>query len=140
MVIGKTPTNVPYDANLVDRHLAWWKEGERRRLSSLSRPHPRDREWRSRFADALSEPDAAVQQPSFADFDTLAVLLQYCHVVVTNVDTIFLEALANDRRAVSTPWGEGAPAGERAGVVRVVLGEIEGRLADRVAEAIAGAV
>lgn len=140
MVMGNTPTNAPYEANFIDRLLAWWKEGERRRLSLLFRPHPRDREWRSRFAAALSEPDAAVQEPSFADFDTLAVLLQHCHVVVTNGGTIFLDALANDRRAVRTLWGEGAPAGERVRVVRVVLREIDGRAADRVAGAIAGAV
>jgi hypothetical protein len=185
MVKGNTPTNAPYEANFIDRLLPWWKEGERRRLSLLFRPHPRDREWRSRFAAALSEPDAAVQEPSFADLDTLAVLLQHCHVVVTKAGTIFLDALANDLRAVCTLWDEGVPAGESwavrdvsgehyeplfdsnaifrpasfdkliawleralerpdelAGerVVRVVLGEIDGRVADRVAEAIAGAV
>jgi len=186
MVIGNTPTNTPYEANFVDRLLAWWKERKRRRLSLLFRPHPRDREWRSRFAAALSEPDAAAQEPRFADFDTLAVLLQ----IATSSSRKRARSSSmpwRTSRPVCTLWGEGAPAGEswavrnvsgehdkplfdsnaiyrpasvdkvvagleralegpdkltgeRAGVVRVVLGEIDGRAADRVAEAIAGAV
>jgi CDP-glycerol glycerophosphotransferase (TagB/SpsB family) len=153
----------------------------------LFRPHPRDREWRARFAVALSEPHAAVQEPSFTDLETLAVLLQHCNAVVTNAGTILLDALANDRPAICTLWDEGAPPGEswalknvsgehykplfdsnafyratgfqevvdgieralvrpdelaaeRARVVRQVLGEIDGRAADRVADAIAAVV
>jgi hypothetical protein len=187
MVMGNTPTNAPYEANFVDRLVGWWKENGRQRFSLLFRPHPRDRDWRGRFAAALSEPDAAVQEPSFTDLDTLAVLLQHCDAVVTNAGTILLDALANDRPAVCTLWDEGAPPGEswavknvsgehykplfdsnafyratsfdevvsgverslerpgelaaeRARAVRLVLGEIDGRAADRVAEAIATAV
>ena len=128
-----------------------------------------------------------MQEPSFRDLDTLAVLLRHCDAVVTNAGTILLDALANDRPAVCTLWDEGAPAGEswavknvsgehykplfdsnafyratsfgevvtgleralerpdelaseRARVVRLVLGEIDGRAAERVAEAIATAV
>ena len=187
MVMGNTPTNAPYEANFVDRLVGWWKENGRGRFSLLFRPHPRDREWRDRFAAALSQPDAAVQEPTFSDLGTLAVLLQHCDAVVTNAGTILLDALANDRPAVCTLWDEGAPPGEswavknvsgehykplfdstafyratsfdevvsgveralerpgelaaeRARVVRLVLGEIDGRAADRVAEAIATAV
>jgi hypothetical protein len=187
MVMGNTPTNAPYEANFVDRLVGWWTEHGRERFSLLFRPHPRDREWQARFATALSEPGAAVQEPSFTDLDTLAVLLQHCDAVVTNAGTILLDALANDRPAVCTLWDEGAPAGEswavknvsgehykplfdsnafyratsfdevvtgleralerpdelaaeRARVVRLVLGEIDGRAAERVAEAIATAV
>jgi CDP-glycerol glycerophosphotransferase (TagB/SpsB family) len=151
------------------------------------RPHPGDREWRTRFAPAASEPGLAVQEPSFTDLELLALLLQHCDAVVTNAGTILLDALANDRPAVCTLWDEGARPGEswavknvsgehykplfesnafyraasfdelvtgldraldrpdklaaeRARVVRLVLGEIDGRAAERVADAIATAV
>jgi hypothetical protein len=153
----------------------------------LFRPHPRDREWRSRFAAAQSDAGIAVQEPSFTDLETLAVLLQHCDAVVTNAGTILLDALANDRPTVCTLWDEGAPPGEswapknvsgehykplfesnafyratrfeevvqgvdralanpdelaaeRARVVRLVLGEIDGRAAERVVGAIAAVV
>jgi CDP-Glycerol:Poly(glycerophosphate) glycerophosphotransferase len=184
MVMGNTPTNAPYEANFVNRLVAWWKDNARGRFSLLFRPHPRDREWRVRFAAALSVPGAAVQEPSFTDLETLAILLQHCDVVVTNAGTILLDALANDRPVVCTLWDEGAPPGEswaiknvsgehykplfesnafyratrfeevvdgieralarpdelaeeRARVVRIVLGEIDGQAADRVVDAIA---
>jgi CDP-Glycerol:Poly(glycerophosphate) glycerophosphotransferase len=187
IVMGNTPTNAPYEANFVRRLIDWWKENASMRFSLLFRPHPRDREWQARFAPALSEPHAAVQEPSFTDLETLAVLLQHCAVVVTNAGTILLDALANDRPAVCTLWDEGAPpdeswalknvsgehykplfdsnafyratrfeevvdgieralaqpaelADERARVVHVVLGEIDGRAAERVVDAIASVV
>jgi CDP-Glycerol:Poly(glycerophosphate) glycerophosphotransferase len=187
MVMGNTPTNAPYEANFVNRLIAWWKENARDRFSLLFRPHPRDREWRERFGAALSESGAAVQEPSFTDLEMLATLLQHCDVVVTNAGTILLDALANDRPVVCTLWDEGAPpgdswavknvsgehykplfesnafyratefdeltagveralarpdelAGERARVVRLVLGEIDGRAADRVVDAVATAI
>jgi hypothetical protein len=112
MVMGNTPTNAPYEANFVNRLVGWWKDEARGRISLLFRPHPRDREWRERFAAALVERDAAVQEPSFKDLETLAVLLQHCDAVVTNAGTILLDALANDRPAVCTLWDEGAPPGE----------------------------
>jgi hypothetical protein len=187
MVMGNTPTNAPYEANFVSRLVDWWKENARDRLSLLFRPHPRDREWRSRFAAAGSERGAAVQEPSFTDLETLAVLLQHCDAVVTNAGTILLDALANDRPTVCTLWDEGAPPGEswaaknvsgehykplfesgafyratrfeevvtgieralahpdelateRARVVRLVMGEVDGRAAERVVDAIATVV
>ena len=187
MVMGNTPTNAPYEANFVERLVAWWKENARGRFSFLFRPHPRDREWQTRFAAALAAPELAVQEPSFTDLETLAVLLQHCNAVVTNAGTILLDALANDRPAVCTLWDEGAPSGEswalknvsgehykplfdsnafyratrfdeaaegieralaqpdelaaeRARVVRLVLGVIDGHAAERVVDAIAGAV
>jgi hypothetical protein len=112
MVMGNTPTNAPYETNFVNRLVAWWKDNAGSRFSLLFRPHPRDREWRTRFAAALLEPGAAVQEPSFTDLETLAVLLQHCDVVVTNAGTILLDALANDRPAVCTLWDEGAPPDE----------------------------
>jgi CDP-glycerol glycerophosphotransferase (TagB/SpsB family) len=129
----------------------------------------------------------AVQEPSFTDLDTLALLLQHVDVVVSNAGTILLDALANDRPAVCVLYDEGAPPGEswalknvsgehyrtlfeseafyradrfedvvagveraladpgeldgeRLRVSRAVLGEIDGRAADRVAAAIASAL
>jgi CDP-Glycerol:Poly(glycerophosphate) glycerophosphotransferase len=184
LVMGNTPTNAPYEGRFVDRLVGWWREsGARERFSLLFRPHPRDREWRQRFAAGLSTEGAAVQEPSFTDLETLAVLLQHGDVVVSNAGTILLDALANDRPAVCTLYDEGAPPGEswalknvsgehyrplfdsnafyrathfeeltagieralaepeelgdeRARVVRIVLGEVDGRAAERVADAI----
>ena len=112
MVMGNTPTNAPYEANFIERLVTWWTEAARGRLSLLFRPHPRDREWRTRFAAALSSPGAAVQEPSFTDLEKLAVLLQHGDVVVSNAGTILLDALANDRPAVCTLYDEGAAPGE----------------------------
>jgi CDP-glycerol glycerophosphotransferase (TagB/SpsB family) len=184
LVMGNTPTNAPYEDRFVERLIAWWDEsGARERFSLLFRPHPRDREWRSRFGAALSREGAAVQEPSFTDLEALAVLLQHGDVVVSNAGTILLDALANDRPAVCTLDDEGAPPGEswalknvsgehyrtlfeseafyratrfeeltagieralaqpgelaaeRARVTRMVLGEVDGRAAERLADAI----
>jgi hypothetical protein len=187
LVMGNTPTNAPYERQFVERLVAWWRENPRDRFSLLFRPHPRDREWRTRFAAALAEPGVAVQEPSFTDLETLAVLLQHGDVIVSNAGTILLDALANDRPAVCVLYDEGAPAGEswalknvsgehyralfeseafyratrfdevvtgieralaepeeladeRARVVRLVLGEVDGRAAERVVNAIVEAV
>jgi len=182
--MGNTPTNAPYEKRFVDRLVAWWEEtGAKRRFSLLFRPHPRDREWRERFAAAGVCEGAAVQQPSFTDMETLAVLLQHGDVVVSNAGTILLDALVNDRPAVCVLYDEGAPDGEswalknlsgehyksliesdafyraerfedvtasiergleepaelaaeRARVAREVVGEIDGRAAERVADAL----
>jgi hypothetical protein len=187
MVMGNTPTNAPYETQLIERLVGWWREHARARFSLLFRPHPRDREWRSRFAAALDEAGVAVQPPSFTDLETLAVLLQHGDAVVSNAGTILLDALANDRPAVCTLYDEGAPPGEswalqnvsgehykalfdseafyransfadlttgieralahpselaeeRARVTQALLGEIDGRAATRVADAIAAPV
>ena len=186
--MGNTPTNAPFEGRFVERLLAWWREsGASDRFSFLFRPHPRDREWRERFAAAMTQDGVAVQEPSFTDLETLAALLQHCDAVVTNAGTILLDALANDRPAVCILWDEGAPPGEswavknvsgehykplfdskafyratrfeeltegieralsqpeeladeRARVVRIVLGEIDGRAAERVADAVVSAL
>jgi CDP-glycerol glycerophosphotransferase (TagB/SpsB family) len=185
LVMGNTPTNAPFEARLVERLVSWWEQsGAAERLSLLFRPHPRDRQWRERFAPALFREGAAVQEPSFTDLERLAVLLQHGDVVVANAGTILLDALVNDRPAVCVLYDEGAPEGEswawknvsgehykslieseafyraarfedvvegieralaqpdelaaeRARIAREVVGEIDGRAGERVAEAIA---
>jgi hypothetical protein len=184
LVMGNTPTNAPYEGRFVERLVGWWRAHGAGRFSLLFRPHPRDRAWRERFGGALGHDGAAVQEPSFTDLETLAVLLQHGDVVVSNAGTILLDALANDRPAVCTLYDEGAPAGEswamknvsgehyrplfesdafyraarfeevtvgieralaqpgelsaeRARVVGLVLGEVDGKAADRVADAVA---
>ncbi len=113
MVMGNTPTNAPYEPRLVERLVAWWEEEGRDRLQLLFRPHPRDREWRQRFAAALGKPGTYVQEPSFTDLEALATLLQHGSCVVANAGTILLDALVNDRPAVCVLYDEGAPSGER---------------------------
>jgi CDP-glycerol glycerophosphotransferase (TagB/SpsB family) len=113
LVMGNSPTNAPYEKQFVDRLVAWWERtGAERRFSLLFRPHPRDGEWRERFSAALSPENAAVQEPSFTDLETLAVLLQHGDVVVSNAGTILLDALVNDRPAVCVLYDEAAPPGE----------------------------
>jgi CDP-glycerol glycerophosphotransferase (TagB/SpsB family) len=188
LVMGNSPTNAPYERNFVDRLVGWWEaSGAAARFSLLFRPHPRDREWRERFSAALFRDGTAVQEPSFTDLETLAILLQHGDVVVSNAGTILLDALVNDRPAVCVLYDEGAPAGEswawknvsgehykaliqseafyraesfdyvtaaieraladpgelapeRRRVAREVVGEIDGRAAERVADAIVGAL
>jgi UDP-N-acetylglucosamine:LPS N-acetylglucosamine transferase len=112
LVMGNSPVNAPYERNFVARLVDWWEaSGAAARFSLLFRPHPRDREWRERFSAALSRDGAAVQEPSFTDLDTLAVLLQHGDVVVSNAGTILLDALVNDRPAVCVLYDEGAPPG-----------------------------
>jgi hypothetical protein len=113
LVMGNSPTNAPYEKQFVDRLVGWWEtSGSAARFSLLFRPHPRDREWRDRFSAALFRDGAAVQEPSFTDLETLAVLLQHGDVVVSNAGTILLDALVNDRPAVCVLYDEGAPPGE----------------------------
>jgi hypothetical protein len=113
MVMGNTPTNTPYEGVFFARLVDWWESsGAAARFSLLFRPHPRDGEWRARFAAAFDRPGAAVQQPSHTDIDVLATLLQHVAVVVTNAGTVLLDALVNDRPAVCVLYDEGAPPGE----------------------------
>ena len=188
LVMGNSPTNAPYEKEFVDRLVSWWENsGAATRFSLLFRPHPRDREWRERFAAPLFREGAAVQEPSFTDLETLAVLLQHGDVVVSNAGTILLDALVNDRPAICVLYDEGAPPGEswamknvsgehykalieseafyraerfedvtaaleralahpeelaaeRRRVAHEVVGEIDGRAAERVADAIVGTV
>jgi hypothetical protein len=113
LVMGNTPTNAPFEQQFVERLVDWWEEtGAIERFSLLFRPHPRDRQWRKRFAAALFREHAAVQKPSFTDLETLAVLLQHGDVVLSNAGTILLDALVNDRPTVCVLYDEGAPPGE----------------------------
>jgi CDP-glycerol glycerophosphotransferase (TagB/SpsB family) len=113
LVMGNTPTNAPYERRFVERLVGWWEaDGMRARFSLLFRPHPRDREWRERFAPALSQSGTAVQEASFTDIEALATLLEHGDVVVSNAGTILLDALVNDRPAVCVLYDEGAPPGE----------------------------
>jgi CDP-Glycerol:Poly(glycerophosphate) glycerophosphotransferase len=113
LVMGNTPTNAPYEKRFVERLVRWWEEsGAASRFSLLFRPHPRDREWRERFAAAITREGVAVQEPSFTDLETLAILLEHGDCVVTNAGTILLDALVNDRPTVCVLYDEGAPPGE----------------------------
>jgi CDP-glycerol glycerophosphotransferase (TagB/SpsB family) len=113
LVMGNTPTNAPFEGRFVERLLSWWQlGGASERFSLLFRPHPRDREWRKRFGPVFSLEGAAVQEPSFTDLETLAVLLQHGDVVISNAGTILLDALVNDRPAVCVLYDEGAADGE----------------------------
>src|SRR5205823_3947990 len=90
----------------------WWSDGPDERFQLLFRPHPRDRRWRERFAAAIGTAGVHVQEPSFTDLETLAVLLQHGDVVVANAGTILLDSLVNDRPAICVLYDEGAPSGE----------------------------
>jgi CDP-glycerol glycerophosphotransferase (TagB/SpsB family) len=119
LVMGNTPTNAPYEGRFVERLVAW-REATGGAPQLLFRPHPRDREWRERFAPALAAPDVAVQEPSYTDLETLATLLQHGDCVVANAGTILLDALVNDRPAVCVLYDEGAPPGESWALKNVV--------------------
>jgi hypothetical protein len=185
-VMGNTPTNAPYEGKLVERLVAWWEAEGRGRMSLLFRPHPRDKEWRERFAAAQGRQGVHVQEASFTDLEVLATVLQHAGCVVANAGTVLLEALVNDRPAVCVLYDEGAPPGEcwalknvsgehyrelaesrafyradrfedvvggieraladpgelaeeRRRVAAEVVGEVDGRAAERVADAIVGA-
>jgi UDP-N-acetylglucosamine:LPS N-acetylglucosamine transferase len=114
LVAGNTPTNAPYEGRFVER-LVGWEE----RPQILFRPHPRDREWRERFAAALGARGAGVQEPSYTDLEVLATVLQHVDCVVCNAGTILLDALVNDRPAVCVLYDEGAPVGERHAALNV---------------------
>jgi CDP-glycerol glycerophosphotransferase (TagB/SpsB family) len=110
--MGNTPTNAPYEGRFVERLVSWWEGAARERFQLLFRPHPRDREWASRFARARGISGVHLQQPSFTDLEELAVLLQHADAVVANAGTILLDALVSDRPAVCVVYDEGAPPGE----------------------------
>lgn len=112
LVMGNTPTNSPYEHRLVER-LVEWSGTRAGALQLLFRPHPRDREWKERFAAAREREGHGihVQEPSYTDIDALATLLQHGDVVVANAGTILLDALVNDRPAVCVLYDEGAPEG-----------------------------
>ena len=70
-----------------------------------------------------------MQEPSYADLETLATLLQHGDCVVANAGTILLDALVNDRPAVCVLYDEGAPAGE-SWALKNVVGEHYRELVD----------
>ncbi|MGH3132199.1 MAG: CDP-glycerol glycerophosphotransferase family protein [Gaiellaceae bacterium] len=122
LVMGNTPTNAPYEDRFVERIVEWWTESARGRFQLLFRPHPRDREWRARFAAAGGQEGVHVQEPSYTDLEALATLLQHGDAVVCNAGTILLDALVNDRPAVCVLYDEGAPPGE-SWAAKNVIGE-----------------
>jgi len=122
VVMGNTPTNAPYEDRFVERLVGWWEAEGRGRVSLLLRPHPRDREWRERFAAALAADGVHVQEASFTDFEVLATVLQHAACVVANAGTILLEAIVNDRPAVCVLYDEGAEPGE-SWALKNVIGE-----------------
>jgi hypothetical protein len=114
LVAGNTPTNAPYEGRFVERLVDWFRTSDvGGRLQLLFRPHPRDVDWRARYAVALACPGVVVQEPSYTDLETLATLLQHVDCVVANAGTILLDSLVNDRPAVCVLYDEGVPAGER---------------------------
>jgi UDP-N-acetylglucosamine:LPS N-acetylglucosamine transferase len=122
LVMGNTPTNAPYEDRFVERLVGWWEEAARDRFQLLFRPHPRDKQWRERFAGAGRREGVYVQEPSYRDFEGLATLLQHGDVVVCHAGTILLDALVNDRPAVCVLYDEGAPSGE-SWAAKNVIGE-----------------
>jgi hypothetical protein len=124
LVMGNTPTNTPHETRFFERLVAWWQtSGADGRFSLLFRPHPRDREWRTRFAAALDVPGAAVQEPSFTDIEVLATLLRHGDCVVTNAGTILLDALVNDRPVVCVLYDEGGGPPAESWAAKSVIGE-----------------
>ncbi len=124
LVTGNTPTNTPDEDRFFARLAAWALETEATsRLAFLFRPHPRDAEWRERFAAARGVEGMAVQEPSFTDLDTLATLLQHCACVVANAGTILLDALVNDRPAVCVVYDEGGDDPASSWAAKSVVGE-----------------
>ena len=110
---GNTPSNAPYEGRFVERLLEWWEErGGAERFQLLFRPHPRDAQWRERFAAATGREGVVVQEASYTDLERLATLLQHADAVVCNAGTILLDALVGDRPAVCVLFDEGAPPGE----------------------------
>ena len=75
---GTPRATPPYEGRFVERLVAWWERmGGRQRLQLLFRPHPRDREWRERYAAAAGRGGIVVQEASYTDLDDLAALLQH---------------------------------------------------------------
>jgi CDP-Glycerol:Poly(glycerophosphate) glycerophosphotransferase len=124
LVMGNTPTNTPHEARFFARLVEWWRaSGASGRFSLLFRPHPRDSDWRTRFAAALEVTGAAVQEPSYTDLEVLATLLQHAGCVVTNAGTILLDALVNDRPVVCVLYDEDGGPPERSWAAKSVIGE-----------------
>ena len=116
LVMGNTPTNAPYEARFVERLVGLvGAERAAERFSLLFRPHPRDREWRERFAPACH----GKGQPCRSRATPTSRRSRRCSSTATwssaNAGTILLDALVNDRPAVCVLYDEGAPAGRELG-------------------------
>jgi CDP-glycerol glycerophosphotransferase (TagB/SpsB family) len=130
---GNTPTNAPYEGNLVTRLVDWLRGGAHERLSILFRPHPREsKPHPERYAAVTGETGAVLQERSYTDLDDLATLLQHVDCLVSTAGTILLDALVNDRPSVCVLFDEGAPPGERWAGLNLV-GEHYRRLAESAA-------
>ena len=115
--MGTRRRNAPYEGRFVERLVAWWRADRAARLQLLFRPHPRDRDWRERFARrARPERHARCRSRATPTSRTLATLLQHADVRrLRTPGTILLDALVNDRPAVCVLYDEGAPAGRVVG-------------------------
>ena len=69
LVMGNTPTNTPYEGRLVERLVSWWQQTASASFQLLFRPHPRDREWKSRFGAGVGKAGVHVQAPSYTDIE-----------------------------------------------------------------------
>lgn len=123
LVMGNTPTNTPDEARFFERLTRWRVESGEAAPSLLFRPHPRDRDWRTRFAAPLDAPGCAVQEPSVTDLDVLATLLQHADCVVTNAGTVMLDALVNDRPVVCVLYDEGGGPPAESWAAKSIIGE-----------------
>ena len=111
-VVGNVFHNAPYEHVFLERLAAWASLPENSvRFSLLLRPHPHDKEWRTRYAGALDR-GVAAQEATYTDLDDLTVLLQHVSCVVAHAGTVLLDAIANDRPSVCVLYDEGAPEGE----------------------------
>lgn len=129
-VVGNVFHNAPYEHVLLEHLSEWASSPEKRaRFSLLFRPHPHDREWRSRYAAALDR-GVAAQEATYADLDDLTVLLQHAACVVAHAGTVLLDAIANDRPSVCVLYDEGAPDGERLWAEQNVTGKHYAALVD----------
>src|SRR5213078_1995084 len=82
---GNSPNNSPYERNLVELLVSWWREtGARDRFSLLFRPHPYDQQVPERFAAAFDQPGAAIQRETYTDYGDLVTLLQHVDCLIAS--------------------------------------------------------
>ena len=112
LVMGNTPTNAPFEAHSSSGSSPGGTRAAQPTVLAALPAASAGPEWRERFGAPSRRDGAAVQEPSFTDIETLAVLLQHGDCVVSNAGTILLDALVNDRPAVCVLYDEGAPPGE----------------------------
>ncbi len=150
LVMGNTPTNAPYEKRFVERLVAWWEEsGSVSRFSLLFRPHPRDREWRERFAalDSLvnDRPTVCVLYDEGAPPGESWALKNVSgeHYRQLMASAAFYRAERFEDVVAGIERGLAEPdelADERARAAREVVGDVDGRAGERVVDAIVSAV